>query len=789
MREIKLALLIFLAAALLSACSQNKVEESKTGAPSSGSTPAQASSEMTASSEGPAAEPPTQQDAGAEQSSEAAALPTAQVLPPATDEQMEIMPKPAEEIVVEAADGLQLVGTLYPGLAPEPTPGVILLHMNGGNRFDWEDFAHKLVELGYTALAVDMRGHGETGDQRDWVQTEDDLNRIYDYFTSREEVDESRTGFVGASIGANMSLVMGADVPEIPGVVLLSPGRDYFGVTTEDRVLEYGDRPLLVVASEEDTESAITVRSLADLGLGEVTLEMYEGAGHGTNMFGPRPELSGVITDWLDENVGGIDRPEGMGQASDVPEPSLFDVSWDDRSMYRGGLISSEIGVLDQLPDAPIYHMDLAISPDQLTVAGRMETLYTNQENTDLDEVFFHLYPNILGGRSTVSALTVNGQRTEPEFQLNQSVLRVPLEAPLSPGDQAVIAMEFLVDVPSEAGSNYGVFATIDEIMALAHFFPQIAVYDDQGWNIDYPPPNADVTYADTSFYLVRVTAPEEQVLVTSGVEVDRQEMDGNQVTTIAAGPVRDFYLASNKDYAVTSRQVGETTINSYGFLEFQEHNELALQYAADAMESFNARFGAYPYTEFDIAPTPNQALAVEYPGAVVVRSALYNPTATLGELPATVYLEGSVAHEVGHQWFYNVLGNDQINEPWLDESLTQHVTYLYFVDTYGEENAEGFHDSFHGRWDRVDLADIPIGMPAGNYTGSEYGAIVYGRGPLFFDALKAEMGEQVFDAFLRDYYQQNKWGIATGHDLKTLAEEHCGCDLTPLFDEWVGEL
>ena len=137
--------------------------------------------------------------------------------------------------------------------------------------------------------------------------------------------------------------------------------------------------------------------------------------------------------------------------------------------------------------------------------------------------------------------------------------------------------MEFLVDVPTEAGVNAGVFAAINEILALAHFFPQIAVYDDQGWNIDYPPPNADVTYADTSFYLVRVTAPEEQVLVTSGVEVDRQEMAGNQIVTIAAGPVRDFYLASNEDYEATSRQVGETTINSYGFPKFQEQNELVL--------------------------------------------------------------------------------------------------------------------------------------------------------------------------------------------------------------------
>jgi aminopeptidase N len=59
----------------------------------------------------------------------------------------------------------------------------------------------------------------------------------------------------------------------------------------------------------------------------------------------------------------------------------------------------------------------------------------------------------------------------------------------------------------------------------------------------------------------------------------------------------------------------------------------------------------------------------------------------------------------------------------------------------------------------------------------------------LFFLALADQMGQESFDTFLRDYYQQNKWGIASGADLKALAEEQCDCDLSPLFAEWVGEL
>jgi len=75
-----------------------------------------------------------------------------------------------------------------------------------------------------------------------------------------------------------------------------------------------------------------------------------------------------------------------------------------------------------------------------------------------------------------------------------------------------------------------------------------------------------------------------------------------------------------------------------------------------------------------------------------------------------------------------------------------------------------------------------------GAYADKEYGAIVYGRGPLFVTALAEEMGQQKFDEFLRDYYESHKWGIGTGDAFKQLAERHCQCDLTASFEEWVYE-
>ena len=345
--------------------------------------------------------------------------------------------------------------------------------------------------------------------------------------------------------------------------------------------------------------------------------------------------------------------------------------------------------------------------------------------------------------------------------------------------------MDFEVKIPREMGGNYGLFGYFDGVLVLDEFYPVIPVYDDEGWNVEVPP-RGDVTYFDASFYRVRVTAPAGLTVVASGSEVSRESQGQEQVLTFAAGPVRDFYLAASEHYVVVSEQVGQTKVNSYAFPERTEGAQLALKTVASALRSFSARFGPYPYTEFDVVSTPMQALGIEYPGLTGIALALYDPHATVSGLPSTILLESVVAHEVAHQWFYNVVGNDQIDEPWLDEAVVQYVTGLYYVDVYGQGAAQSYRGSWTDRWQRVERAEIPVGLPSQAYTDEEYSPIVYGRGPLFVAALAEEMGQERFDEFLRDYYTSNQWGIGTAEVFRQLAEHHCGCDLTALFEAWV---
>lgn len=210
-------------------------------------------------------------------------------------------PAPPQDVSIPAGDGLAIQGTFYPGPGSGPWPAILLLHMLGSQRQAWDDtgLPPALNQAGYAVLAIDLRGHGQTGGSIDWPQVDDDLPRVWAYLTGRDDVDPARTAIIGASIGANLALRTAANLPQVRGVVLLSPGLDYRGVTTTDALDRYGSRPLLIVASEEDSTAASASRLLTDLTPGEARLIMYDGAGHGTDMFTARPELSAEITGWL----------------------------------------------------------------------------------------------------------------------------------------------------------------------------------------------------------------------------------------------------------------------------------------------------------------------------------------------------------------------------------------------------------------------------------------------------------------------------------------------------------
>ena len=211
----------------------------------------------------------------------------------------EISSNLSEEVLISVGD-LDMAGTFYfPQDHSPPWPGVILIHMLHGDRSQWETFPEQLAEAGFAVLSIDLRGHGATGGSVNWDLAITDLQQVWSMFAARQDIDQDRTAIIGASIGANLALLSSSNEASVRTSVLLSPGLNYAGVETGEAMESYADRPVLIVASQEDAYAANSSTTLEDNALGESQLIMYKNAGHGTFMFRSEPELSRVITEWL----------------------------------------------------------------------------------------------------------------------------------------------------------------------------------------------------------------------------------------------------------------------------------------------------------------------------------------------------------------------------------------------------------------------------------------------------------------------------------------------------------
>ena len=276
---------------------------------------------------------------------------------------------------------------------------------------------------------------------------------------------------------------------------------------------------------------------------------------------------------------------------------------------------------------------------------------------------------------------------------------------------------------------------------------------------------------------------------MSAGTETGRFGVDGRTVVDLVLEPARDFYLAVGTGLAEQPARGRGPRVRRSG----ASPRPAAAMSPPSRRTWRHGRSGSShdgsartPTDRSPCSPGRSPALGIEFPGLTVIDDELFSLTGTVGGMPARSVLEATLVHEIAHQWFYNLVGNDQAAEPWLDEAAAQYATMLYYRERYGEDAADAYVDSWWSRWGRVDRAPTPVGLPASAYSATEYGAIVYGRGPLFLETLAASMGGRVFEAFLKTYVTRFAWRIATGADFLATAEEACGCDLDALSAAWL---
>jgi hypothetical protein len=471
-----------------------------------------------------------------------------------------------------------------------------------------------------------------------------------------------------------------------------------------------------------------------------------------------------------------------------APASASLVAPWDEWSVYaqalRPGLAAPLTPTTDLsagLAGMTQYHLAVTLTNQLDRLDGEARIRYTNRVTTTLDSLYLHLFPNLWHDGMTIADVRAGGQAAPAKLLSDNSLAQIPLPQPLAPGQSVEVALRFSDPIPSGLDvGNYGEFALQDGVLALASFYPTVVV-DDGKWHLETPSSIGDVVYAQASLYDVSLTAPAALTVAATGQTTNRRDNgDGTATWRLVGGPMRDFNIIASAGYRIATRRVGDVNVNSYSLTADAAGGDSALTWAAAALGVYEKTFGSYPYRELDVMETPTRAGGIEYPGMVVIAASLYRDTQRRD------FFEGATVHEVAHQWWYNVVGDDQVNAPWLDEAMAQYSTYLYYQAAHGAAGAQGFEGSLNARWDRVGRAAKPIGLPVAAYNEQEYSAIVYGRGPLFLITLQQQIGADKMTAFLRAYYSQYAWRVATPADFQSLAEKTSGQPLSKLFAEWV---
>jgi dienelactone hydrolase len=207
-------------------------------------------------------------------------------------------------VTLRTEDGLTLSATWYEP-SVRPAPAVILVHMLKGSRRDWDGVASRLASEGIGAIALDLRGHGDSQSvplpeaPPDFAAMVADLTAARRFLASRPDVQPTRIGIAGASLGASLAVLAASSDTAIVSLALLSPSLDYRGLRIEAAVRKYAGRPILLISSGEDAYAGRTVKDLQKAGSGTREALTLSGAGHGTHMLSRAPELSRSLVDWF----------------------------------------------------------------------------------------------------------------------------------------------------------------------------------------------------------------------------------------------------------------------------------------------------------------------------------------------------------------------------------------------------------------------------------------------------------------------------------------------------------
>ncbi|WP_302760246.1 M1 family metallopeptidase [Christensenella hongkongensis] len=433
----------------------------------------------------------------------------------------------------------------------------------------------------------------------------------------------------------------------------------------------------------------------------------------------------------------------------------------------------SALPIADKLAGKALndFNLDVTLDPENHTLEVSQLLDYHNSTDTQLSEIYFNLIPDALeenGGGIDLSAVTAGGsdallQRGE------QTVFSMPLSTPLGTGETLSIQMEYTVRIPDIQNR----FGYQENVYNVGNFIITPAVYDENGWAIEPYATLGDAFYTDIANYDVAIHAPEGYTVAATG---DRQANG-----SFHAEKVRDFAFCASDGYDTLEDTVDGISVTVYYGDDMTKTAARMMETAKKALSLYSGMFGAYPYDTLSVVSSglTGGVNGMEYPTLIMVGTFVtLDNMEELGIDPAipedlaycTADIDRAVAHEIAHQWFYGVVGNDQIRYPWLDEGLCRFAEYLY-LDAYPVENLDDgysleqsltFEHQFVMEDNEFGAVDLSLSLydwqkqEAADYSG------IYNRTASLLYQMRVQMGETAFSKAIKEYVDTFAYGFVT---------------------------
>lgn len=485
------------------------------------------------------------------------------------------------------------------------------------------------------------------------------------------------------------------------------------------------------------------------------------------------------------------------------------------------------------------YKISVALDDAAHVLEGEIEITYRNNSNETLEEMYFHLWPNAYASRTTALAkqkrekgdldlefseasergfiegvtFSVDGIVVEHEpYQGHSDVVRFTLPEALKSGELMEIRTPFKVKIPSSKFSRLG---HIGQSYQITQWYPKPAVFDADGWH-PMPYLNQGEFYSEFGSFDVSITLPKNYLVGATGElqNEDERKFLIDQAAAYANLPweggknefpeswpstktlrytqdkVHDFaWFADKRFHVLHERFQLDSGKEVDGWVFFTDaHADTwakSMEYLVDGTRHYSRHVGDYPYSQVSVVDgTLAAGGGMEYPMVTVI-----NGTSNARRL------EQVIVHEVGHNWFYGILGSNERKDPWMDEGVNSYYEQRYFNEKYGQ-GGEGLKDLLSGNFSGLQEfaylysacrhQDQSLAISSDEYSSINYGTMVYMKGAKVMDHLSSILGEEEFHEAMKDYFEEWKFQHPSPADMQKSLERSTGKDLSWMFADLI---